>query len=74
MFLNDAFWDNFLVFLEELWSFSNNVSGEMNLDESKEKDTDMPIKYERIDKVDKMIDICCPFHYGYIYECVRNCI
>ena len=36
LFLNEAFCDNFLVFLEELWSISNRVSGEMNMDESKE--------------------------------------
>ena len=36
LFLNDAFCDNLLVFLEELWIFSNNVSEEINLDESEE--------------------------------------
>ena len=36
LFLNDAFCDKVLVFLEELWSFSNNVSEEINLDESEE--------------------------------------
>ena len=35
LFLNDTFCDNDLVFLEELWSFSNKVSELTNLDESK---------------------------------------